>query len=41
MTDDRPPWLEDPDEYEGVGADPRNPRYDPVDEVTGTIDAAD
>lgn len=27
MTDAQP-WLEDPDEYEGVGADPRNRRYD-------------
>lgn len=29
---DRPSWLEDDDEFEGVGAHPDNPRYDPVDE---------
>lgn len=26
------PWLEDDDEFEGVGAHRDNPRYDPVDE---------
>jgi hypothetical protein len=35
MSDTEPepaPWLEDDDEYEGVGAHPDNPRYDSVDE---------
>lgn len=26
------PWLEDDDEFEGVGAHRDNPRYSPVDE---------
>lgn len=32
MTAPAHPWLEDDDEFEGVGAHRDNPRYDPVDE---------
>lgn len=34
------PWLEDDDEFEGVGAHRDNPRYDPVDEDDGPPDDA-